>query len=82
MKMSFETAKVYLKQGKKIRRAYWPEGIYIRKREMEPDDEAYFLDVEEVVVDEYGDHPLFEGEGYAPWFCPSDFFETDWEVAE
>lgn len=78
MKMTFETAKVYLEQGRKIRRAFWPKGIYIRKCEIDPDNDGDFLDVEEIVVDEYGDHPL-DGE---PWFCPSDFFETDWEVAE
>lgn len=79
MKLSFETAFVHLKQGKKIRRAYWPEGIYIRKCEKESWDEAY-LDFEEVIVDEYGDHPLFDGEGYDPWFCSSDLFAEDWEV--
>ena len=80
MKLTFETAKVYLEQGRKIRRASWPKGIYIRKREMDPDDEDDFLDVEEIVVDEYGDHPLFDDE--CSWFCPGDFFATDWEVAE
>ena len=79
MKMSFETAFVHLKHGKKIRRDYWPEGIYIRKREMDSDDGAY-LDVEEVIVDEDGEHPLFDGVGDEPWFCTSDMFEEDWMV--
>lgn len=79
MNLTFETAKVYLEQGWKVRRASWPKGIYIRKREMDPDDEADILDVEEIVVDEYGDHLLFDGECY---FCPSDFFKTDWEAIE
>ena len=80
MKMTFETAFVYLKQGKMIRRAYWPKGIYIRKREMDPDDEDYLVDVEEVVVDEYGVHSLFDG--CAQWFCSGDFFAEDWEVVD
>lgn len=79
MNLTFETAKVYLEQGRKVRRASWPKGMYIRKREMDPDGEADILDVEEIVVDEYGDHPLFDGECC---FCPSDFFKTDWEVIE
>lgn len=79
MKLSFETAFIHLKQGKKISRAYWPEGIYIRKREMGSGAEAY-LDVEEVIVDEDGEHSLFDGVGDEPWFCTSDLFETDWEV--
>jgi hypothetical protein len=29
MKMTFETALAYLKQGKKIRRPSWPEGFYL-----------------------------------------------------
>lgn len=81
MKLTFETAFIYLKQGKMIRRAYWPEGIYIRKREMDSDDKAY-LDVEEVAVDEYGEHSLPDSDGCDPWFCSSDLFETDWEVME
>ena len=82
MTMTFETAFVYLKQGKMIRRAYWPNGIYIRKREMDPDDEAYLVDVEEVVVDESGVHSLFDGEGCNSWFWSSDFFAEDWEVLD
>ena len=82
MKMTFEMALVYLKQGKMIRRAYWPNGIYIRKREMDPDDEAYLVDVEEVVVDESGVHSLFDDESYDPWFCSTDFFAEDWEVLD
>ena len=78
MKMNFETARVYLEKGRKIRRAAWPKGIYIRRREMDPEDEDDFLDVEEIVVDKYGDHPLFDGE--CSWFCQGDFFATDWEV--
>ena len=79
MKLTFETAFIYLKQGKMIRRAYWPEGIYIRKREMDSDDESY-LDVEEVIVDEDGEHSLFDGVGDEPRFCTSDMFEEDWMV--
>lgn len=30
MKMTFETALVYLKQGKRIRRAAWPKGGHLQ----------------------------------------------------
>jgi hypothetical protein len=49
---------------------------------MGPDYDPDILDIEEVFVDEDGDHPLPDDPDYPPWFCPSDFFETDWEVED
>jgi hypothetical protein len=79
MKMTFETALVHLKQGKRIRRAYWPEDVFIGKGRMPYDDEDTVLDMwinENGVVESIG-YPDNES-----WFCPSDLLEDDWEVME
>lgn len=62
--MTFAKAVDELKAGKKLRRAYWPEGIYIKR---EYDD---VIEVDEVC-------PKSMNSG---WFCPGDLIEDDWEV--
>lgn len=76
MKLTFETAFVHLKQGKKIRRADWPKELYLRKQRVVDYGGEEYDDVEEVWADD--ESTLFE----ASWFCPSDLFENDWEVIE
>lgn len=76
MKLSFETAFVYLKQGKKIRRAYWPRGLYLQKQRVSDDFGEEYDDIEEKWEDDDQYAP------YEPWFCSSDLLEEDWEVCE
>lgn len=68
MKMSFEMALAYLKQGKRIRRAYWPEEVYLFKGRSEYNDES----VIEAGITEHS----------TPWFWAGDLLEEDWEVME
>ena len=79
MKLTFETALVHLKQGKKIRRAFWPKEVFLVKERMLFDEDDCIL---EMWTDEDGvakpiDYPVAE-----PWFCSSDIVEEDWEVIE
>lgn len=62
--MTFAKVVDELKSGKKLRRAYWPEGIYIVRVED---------DVTE--IDEVRPDAINSG-----WFCPGDLIEDDWEV--
>ena len=71
MKLTFETALVYLKQGKKIRRAFWPKDIYLERGVVAFDEDKW----EDLV--ERGGEPYTES-----WFCTSDILEDDWEVIE
>jgi hypothetical protein len=64
--MTFAKVVDELKSGKKLRRTYWPEGIYI----MREDD-----DVRE--IDEVCPNSMHSG-----WFCPGDLIEDDWEVLD
>lgn len=67
--MRFEEALPLLKQGKKIRRAYWPEEVYLFKGRSEYNDE------ESVIEAGITDHST-------PWFWSGDLLEEDWEVIE
>ena len=80
MKLTFETAWVHLKQGKKIRRAYWPKELYLQKQRIYDYDGKEHDDVKEVWADEDEDDEPSPFE--ASWFCTGDLFETDWEVIE
>lgn len=77
MKMTFETAFVYLKRGGKIRRADWPKELYLQKRRVSDYGGEEYDDIEEKWADDDQYDP-----SDSPWFCSSDLFETDWEVME
>lgn len=62
--MTFAKVVNELKNGKKIRRTYWPEGIYIKRE----DDDV--IEIDEV-------NPTSNNSG---WFCPGDLIEDDWEI--
>jgi hypothetical protein len=62
--MSFAEVVDALKSSKKVRRAIWPEGIYIK---------CQYDDV--IEIDEVCPTSLHSG-----WFCPGDLIEDDWEI--
>jgi hypothetical protein len=62
--MSFAEVVDALKSCKKVRRAIWPEGIYIMRKE----DDV-------IEIDEVCPSSLHSG-----WFCPGDLIEDDWEI--
>ncbi len=64
--MTFAKVVDELKSGKKIRRAYWPDGIYIKRE---------YDDV--IEIDEVCPNSMHSG-----WFCPGDLIEDDWEVID
>ena len=64
--MTFAKAVDELKRGKKLRRAYWPDGIYIKR---EGDD---VMEIDEVCPTSM----------HSGWFCPGDLIEDDWEIIE
>jgi hypothetical protein len=77
--MKFEEALPLLKQGKKIRRAYWPKGVYLTKCRMSYDEDD---EIVEMWTDEDGVAEPIDYPGAEPWFCSGDLLEEDWEVAE
>lgn len=80
MKLTFETALVHLKQGKRIRRAYWPEEVYLVKTKVAYDEDPGII---EMWTNEDGEaEPMEDYPGAEPWFCSSDLLEEDWEVTE
>lgn len=79
MKLTFEMALVHLKQGKMVRRYYWPEEVCIVKGRRENAD---YDDIIEIWTDEDGIPREFDCPSDEPWFCSSDIFEDDWEVVE
>ena len=62
--MTFAKAVNELKSGKKLRRAYWPDGIYIKRKE----DDV-------IEIDKVCPTSMHSG-----WFCPGDLIEDDWEI--
>lgn len=75
--MTFEEVLPLLKQGKKIRRADWPEGVFLVKTRMSYDEED---DILEMWTDEDGVAEPIDYPGVEPWFCSGDLLEEDWEV--
>jgi hypothetical protein len=79
-RMTLEEALPLLKQGKKIRMAYWPEGVYLVKCRMSYDEDA---EIVEMWTDEDGvAEPIDDYPGAEPWFCLGDLLEEDWEMVE
>jgi hypothetical protein len=77
MNLTFETALVHLKQGKRIRRANWPKELFLQKRRVSDVFGEEYDDIEEKWADD-DQYPPFN----ASWFCSSDLLEEDWEVVE
>lgn len=77
-KWSFGMALIYLKQGKGVRRAVWPMGIYIQRVLIESAAEPYY-DIREMdaCCGFTDDKSKWER---VPRFCKSDLLEEDWEV--
>jgi hypothetical protein len=76
--MKFEEALIYLKQGRKLRRSYWPKGIYISKSLVTLENYDTYVDVAEIWIDESGNEVPVNN----PWLCSSDLFEDDWELID
>lgn len=75
--MTFEEALPLIKQGKKIRRAYWPKELYLQKQRVSDYGGEEYDDFDEKWAD---DDPY--DLSCPSWFCTSDLFEDDWEVME
>lgn len=71
MRYTFETALVFLKRGRKIRRAHWDDDFYLQLHKGEP---RYFYQGEllDVELDAEEEESL----------SLSDIFAKDWEIVE